>query len=234
VEIKPLYKKGKIANTSNYRPISLLISFSKIFEKIIYTRLIRHLNHNHILIDEQFGFSTKSSMYLTSYKLINDVLMSLNNKLLGGVFCDLQKAFDCVDHDILLSKMNWYGISGKEYKLLSSYLQNIYHRVIIANKSKRYYSKWEPIRYGIPQGSILGPSFFFILYKNDLPKTIAHLANPVLFANNTSMIISKSDPKEFTNTINRNIIKINEWFKSNSLSLNTDKTYFLQFHMKTN
>jgi hypothetical protein len=147
-------------------------------------------------------------------------------------FCDLQKAFDCVDHDILLSKMNWYRISGKEYKLPSSYLKNRHHRLIITNKSKRYYSKWEPIRFGIPQGSILGP-LFFILYINDLPKTIVGLANPVLFADNTSMIISKSDPKEFTNTINRNIIKINEWFKSNSLSLNIDKTYFLQFHMKT-
>jgi len=232
-EIKPLYKKGETANTSNYKPISLLTSFSKIFEKIIYTRLIRHLNHNHILADEQFGFTTRSSADLASYKLINDVLTSLNNKLLvGSVFCDLQKAFDCVDQDILLSKLNWYGISGKEYKLLSSYLKNRYHRVIITNKSKRYYSKWEPIRYGIPQGSILGP-LFFILYINDPPKTIVGLTNPVLFADDTSMIISKSDPKEFTNTIIRNIIKINEWFKSNS-SLNIDKTYFLQFHTKTN
>jgi hypothetical protein len=122
VEIKPLYKKGEIASTFNYRPISLLISFSKIFEKIIYIRLVCHLNHNHILVDKQYGFRTKSSKDLASYKLINDVLMSLNNKLLvGGVFCDLQKAFDCVYHDILLSKLNWCGISGKEYKLLSSY-----------------------------------------------------------------------------------------------------------------
>jgi hypothetical protein len=119
-EIKPLYKKDEIANASNYRPISLLTSFSKIFEKIIYTILIHHLNHSHILVDEQFGFRTKSSMDLASCKLINDVLIELNNKLLvGGVFYDLQKAFDCVDHDILLSKMNWSGISGKEYKLLS-------------------------------------------------------------------------------------------------------------------
>jgi hypothetical protein len=92
------------------------------------------------LVDEQFGFRTKSSMDLASYKLINDVLTSLNDKLLvGGVFCGLQKAsdcVDCVDHDILLSKLNWYGISGKEYILLSSYLKNRYHRVIITNKSK--------------------------------------------------------------------------------------------------
>jgi len=232
-EIKPLYKKVEVANTSNYRTISLLTSFSKIVEKIIYTRLIRHLNHNHILVYEQFGFRTTSSTDLASCQLIKDVQTSLNKLSVGGVFGDLQKAFDCVDNDIVLSKLNWCGISGKEYKLLSSYLKNRYHRVIITNKSKWYYSKWEPTRYGIPQVSILGP-LFFILYINDFPKPIASLANPVLCADDTSMIISKSDPKEFINTINRNIIKINECFKSNSLSLRVDKTYILQFHTKTN
>jgi hypothetical protein len=93
-EIKPLYKKGDMINISNYRPISLLTSFSKIFEKIIFTRLILHLNYNHILADEQFGFRTKSSTDLASYKRINDIITSLNNKLLvEGVFCDLQKVF---------------------------------------------------------------------------------------------------------------------------------------------
>ena len=164
--------------------------------------------------------------------LINDILMSLNTKLLvGGVFCDLQKASDCVDHDLLLSKMHWYGISGKGYNLIQSYLKNRYQRVLTANKSRQYYSEREPIRYGIPQGSILGP-LFFILYIKDLPKTMEISANPVLFADDTSMIITKSDPIVFTNTINRNIIKIKKWFKSNSLSLNIDKTHFLQFHMK--
>jgi hypothetical protein len=83
------------------------------------------------------------------------------------------------------------------------------------------------------QGSILGP-LFVILYINDLPETIAGLANPIIHADDTGMIISKSDPKQFTNTINRNIIKTNKWVKCNSLSLNIDKTYFLQFHTKTN
>jgi hypothetical protein len=140
VEIKPLYKKGDLANITNYRPISLLTSFSNIFENIIYTRRIHPLNYNHILDDEQFSFRTNSSMDLTSYKPINDKLTSLNNKLLvGGFFCDLQKkkAFDCVDHDLLLSKMHWYGISGKGCNLIKSYLKNRYQRVIIANKSRQ-------------------------------------------------------------------------------------------------
>jgi hypothetical protein len=126
-EINPLYKKGETANTSNYRPISLLTSFFKIFEKIIYTRLICQINHNHVLVDEQFGFRTKSSMDLASYKLTNDVLTSLNDKLLvGGVFVIYKKLLIVLNHDILLSKLNWYRISGKEYKLLSSYLKTRY------------------------------------------------------------------------------------------------------------
>jgi hypothetical protein len=129
--------------------------------------------------------------------------------------------------------MHWYGIPGKGYNLIQSYLENRYQRVIIHNKSWKYYSEWELIRYGVPQGSILGPSLF-ILYINDLPETIAILVNPVLFVDDTSMIITKSEPLEFTNTINRNIPKINRWFKSNSLSLDIDKTYFLQFYMKIN
>jgi hypothetical protein len=90
----------------------------------IFTRLIRHLNYNHILADKQFGFRTNLFMDLASYKPINDILTSLNNKLLvGGVFCDLQKAFDCVDHDLLMSKTHWYGISGKGYNLIQSYFK---------------------------------------------------------------------------------------------------------------
>jgi len=91
--------------------------------------------------------------------------------------------------------MHWYGILGKGYNLIQSYLKNRYQRVITANKSRQYYSEWEPIRYGIPQGSILGP-LFSILYINDLPKTMAISANRVFFADDTSMIITKSNPME--------------------------------------
>jgi hypothetical protein len=103
----------------------------------------------------------------------------------------------------------------------------------MSNKSKQYFSEWEPIRYGVPQGPILGP-LFFVSYINDLPKTMAISANPALFADDTSMIVTNPDLMEFINSINTNIIKINRWFKSNSLSLNIDKMHFLQFYTKSN
>jgi len=112
-EIKPIYKKGDKTLITNYRPISLLPVFSNIFEKVIYKRLYYHLTLNSILVKEQFGFRHNSSTDIALYTSINNILSYLNKRLIvGGLFCDLQKAVDCVNYDILLSKMKFYGITG--------------------------------------------------------------------------------------------------------------------------
>ena len=122
-EIKPIYKKGDKTQISNYRPISILPVFSKIFEKVLYKRLYNHLSLNNILAKEQFGFRCNTSTEMAIYTLINNILSSLNTKtLVGGLFFDLQKAFNCVNHDILLSRMNFYGITGIVSRLMELYL----------------------------------------------------------------------------------------------------------------
>jgi hypothetical protein len=112
--------------SSNYRPISVLTSFSKIFEIISYKRLYHHLNYNNILVNQQFGFRKNLSTTMATYSLIKEILDALNsNSVVGGIFCDLNFCnLDCVNHDILLSKMEFYGIKGIFNRLIRSYLSN--------------------------------------------------------------------------------------------------------------
>jgi hypothetical protein len=134
----------------------------------------------------------------------------------GEIFCNLSKAFDCVNHDILLPKIKCYGIKGLTEKLMRSYLRGKYQRIIL-HKDGNKCSEWKEIKCGVPQGSVLGP-VLFLLYINDLPKNISDLSKPMLFADDTSILISDKDPTNFKIQINKLFNIINKWFIKKSVS----------------
>jgi hypothetical protein len=138
-----------------------------------------------------------------------------------GIFCDLKRAFDCVNHDTLQSKLEFYGVFGKASALIKSHLGDRYQRVVVNNG--HLYSDWAKIKNGVPQGSILGP-LLFLLYINDLRNTISSKSKPVLFADDASIIITNSRSTDHEINTSQIFKNINDLFKAKLLTLNFDKT----------
>lgn len=225
-DIKPLYKKGCVNDPSSYRPLALIPNFSKIFEKVVEIQLSKFLESNAILNPSQYGFRKN---YSTS-KAIGDLVDSVSRALDGsertvGVFCDLSKAFDCVNHDILLSKLNLLGIKDVELKWFVSYLKNRKQRIIINKNGQNYKSGWKEANYGVPQGSILGPCMF-IIYVNDLCK--ATEMDIYQYADDTTLICT-GRYAGVQEILTKELLALQDWFSVNGLSMNISKTGILEF-----
>ena len=162
--IKPIYKSGDKSSPSNYRPISLLPAFSNIFEKVVYKRLFDHLNNNEIMDEHQFGFQSEVSTDNASRILLNEILEAMNSKqMVGGIFCDLHKASDCIKHVVLLEKLKFYRVSGKNYNLVKSYLNGRYQKVILSHNNS-IEPTWEKVKQGYHWDQFWDPfSFLFII-----------------------------------------------------------------------
>jgi len=145
----------------------------------------------------------------------------------------LSKAFDCVDHETLLNKLEYYGVRGTANKLIKSYLVDRSQRVLIKdNYSGTYYSEWNKVMRGVPQGSILGP-LFFLFYKNDLPETIKYTSLPTLFADDIHIICVLRSPEGLKDDYVNVLTKVNKRFQENSRTLNLNKTNLVHFAAKT-
>ena len=217
--IKQIHKNDR-CDVSNYKPASLLTSFSKIFETVMQRRILKHITKYNILSPEQYGFRVGFGTDDATYKLVTEIL---NNKLLvGGIFCDLEKAFDCVNNNILLTKLKFYGIRDKDLRLYQSYLGNRYCRTAIYNDSENSnkVSDWATVRHGVPHCCILGP-LLFLLYINDLPKIINKTSTPIMFADDTSILFSHSNPIDFNRNIHTISITLKKFleYKKSQLQL---------------
>ena len=223
----PLYKKEDPMIFSNYRPVSLLCSLSKVLEKIMYNRVMSFLNENDVLFKYQFGFRKSHSTYLALTVLMDKLIKSLENgNYVVGVFLDFSKAFDTVDHKILLAKLCHYGIRGSALDWFSSYLTN--RKQFVTYNNER--SELMNINYGVPQGSILGP-LLFLIYINDLAY-ICKFTMPIFFANDSNLFQDGESLNEIESILNEELNEIVTWLKVNKLTLNVDKTQCMLFTRK--
>jgi hypothetical protein len=230
--VTPIFKKGNNSDPANYRPISVITSFAKVLETALYMRLAKHFTLNKMLTDRQFGFRKGHSTDEAILNLINEFLNALNDKsMVGSIFFYLEKAFDSVNHSLLIKKLPYYGIIGKAKLLIESYLSNRYQRVLLKNSItySNAVSEWTKVNHGVPQGSVSGP-LLFLLYVNDLPTAVPSKTIPILFADDTSIIITSPNSSELQRAISASVHQLTKWFQENSLSLNVSKTYFMQFY----
>ena len=223
-KITPIYKADDSSKFNNYRPVSVLSIISKIFEKAMYNKLLKFLEKYKILYEKQFGFRKKHSTYMALMILIDNLIKCMENgEYVIGVFLDFSKAFDTVNHSILLSKLSHYGIRGTAYDWFRSYLNNRKQYVSYANVK----SSMKTIRCGVPQGSILGP-LLFLIYTNDLIN-VCSKTSPFLFADDTNLFMNGKELPSMINTLNQELQDISLWLKVNKLSLNIKKTHFMVF-----
>ena len=230
-KVLPLFKKGDPLIMENYRPISLLPCISKIFEKVVYTQVYSYFVRESLFYISQYGFRKYHSTEHACLEFLDKVMCDLDKgETPISVFIDLSKAFDTINHQILLNKLRYYGLDDISLKWFNSYLTDRKQFVVIDEE----YSHQDVITTGVPQGSVLGP-LLFIIYINDL-----HLATekfkPVLFADDTTLVstlcafvrVLRCDAS-ISHHINKELNKIHEWLCANRLSLNAGKTKYMTF-----
>jgi len=223
-KVIPVYKKGDKSQPGNYRPISLLSVFDKVLEKLMCQRLCDFLQLHNILYEFQFGFRKHHSTVLAIMEVIDNIYQHLDaREFTLGVYLDLQKAFDTVNHEILLYKLSNYGIRGVVLKWFKNYLSGRKQFTSVAG----VHSEIGTINTGVPQGSVLGP-LLFLLYVNDISNAVPG-AKIKLFADDTNLFLHDRNLSDLYCKANSSLEQLHKWFTANKLSLSIGKTYYSVF-----
>ena len=218
--IIPCFKKGDKSLIKNYRPVSLLPIFGKIFEKCIFDSLYTYFEENNLLSGCQSGFRKGDSCTSQLLAIVENIFRSFDaNPSIDtrGIFLDISKAFDRVWHEGLVFKLKSYGIKGPLLGLIKDFLSERLQRVVINGQE----SSWENILAGVPQGSILGP-LLFLIYINDLPINIE--SDVKIFADDTSLFSKVNNPISSETVLNRDMERINTWANQWKMYFNPDVT----------
>ena len=220
----PLFKKGKADEMDSYRPISILPVLSKVVEQVVHIQMYGYLQQNKILSPYQCGFRKCHSTEFAALSFSDNIRRNMDQgQLTGAVFIDLCKAFDTVDHTVLLDKLSNLGIVDKEHGWFTDYLSN--HTQVVEFQGVT--STPEAISVGVPQGSILGP-LLFILHINNLPEVVSE-CNILMYADDTVIYCSSSKASVIQDKLIANLSKIEQWLSFNSLFINVTKTEALPF-----
>ena len=227
-KVIPIHKSGTRTDVNNYRPISILPAFSKIFEKVIAKRLIEYLEKNKFLSPYQHGFRANHSTETAITQFTEYIYKHLEEKHhVVGIFIDLSKAFDSLNHNILLDKLEHIGIRGVPLKLFQNYLHNRTQSVYCNGLN----SSSNSIKTGVPQGSILGP-LLFLVYINDITNASSKFRYTI-YADDTSLILADRDMLSLHRSLTNELELVNEWIKINKLKLNISKTNYTLFQNRS-
>ena len=222
--VTPVFKSNDKESFSNYRPISVLPCFSKILEKLMYKRIIKFIDKHNTLNEHQYGFRKKHSTNHAILELVTKITKAIDsNQYTMGVFLDLSKAFDTVNHAVLLYKLEHYGIRGIVLEWFKNYLQ--FRKQVVKYKITK--SDSLTISCGVPQGSVLGP-LLFLIYINDISRC-SQLLSFILFADDTNLFLSHHDIETLIRIMNEELEKVALWLTANKLSLNVNKTHLMIF-----